>query len=178
MTFQGGNQSTLVEPLCFERTFIRTRGTLPNLPGRMSHLHCALSFPLTEDCPVVALGSAQPQAAWSVHLAITLCAIVFLMVMGSLRFGIASAADATGRAVESKTSASDIITMGDTHRIYDDCSLGHESAECSPCSSCSADLPSTTRQGSAGTIIVRAPTLQSHHDGVVPSGILRPPRLS
>ena len=126
----------------------------------------------------MALGSAQLQAAWSVHLAITLCAIALLAVLGTLSFDIASATDTTGHAVESKVTGSDLVTVGSNRHSDDDCGHDHESAECSPCSSCSAGLPSTTGPDPDVTIIVRAPVLQSHYDEVVPGGIRRPPRLS
>lgn len=126
----------------------------------------------------MALGSAQLQAGRSIHWAIALCAIVLPMVLGIFASGMASATDAANHAVESTVMGSDLVTVGDNRHNDDDCGHGHDSTECSPCSSCSAGLPSTTRPSPDVMIVLRVPVFRSHYDDVVPGGIRRPPRLS
>jgi len=126
----------------------------------------------------VALGSTQPQAARSNYLAIILCAILLPIALGTFGFGMASATDSARHTVESKVTGSEFVTVGDTRHSDDDCGHDHESAECSPCSSCSAGLPSITGPTSDVTIVLTASALKSHYDGVVQEGIRRPPRPS
>jgi len=126
----------------------------------------------------VALVSAQLQADRSIHLAIALCAIVLPVVLGILSFATTPATDAAGRSIESMVIGSHLVTVGDSRHSDDDCGHDHESAECSPCSSCSAGLPSMTGPTPVVMIISRVLILDSHYDDVVPEGIRRPPRHS
>lgn len=126
----------------------------------------------------MALGSTHPQAAWPMRLAITLFAIVLAAAPDTLGVGVASATDAAASAVESKAVGSHLVTVEDTRHSHHDCGYDHESAECSPCSSCSAGLPSTTGPSPDVMIVLRAPVLKLLYDDVVPGGIRRPPRPS
>lgn len=122
--------------------------------------------------------SAQAQADRSINGVTAVCALVLPVVLGIFSLDAASATDATGGAVGSTMMESDLVTVEDSQQSHDDCGHDHESPECSPCSSCSAGLPSTTGPSHDFMIVLRAPVFRPHYDDVVPDGIRRPPRLS
>jgi hypothetical protein len=126
----------------------------------------------------VAFGGPQSESARSIYPAVVLCAIVLAVVLGSLGFGTTSTTDAARHAFESTVMGSDLVTVGDSRHSDDDCGHDHKSAECSPCSSCSAGLTSITGPTPDVMIVLRASALESHYDDVVPEGIRRPPRPS
>lgn len=126
----------------------------------------------------MAFGSAQLQADRSINWATALCAFVLPVVLAIFSLDAASATDATGRTVGSTMMESDLVTSEDSRHSHDDCGHGHESPECSPCSSCSAGMPSATGPTPDVMIVLRASALKAHFDDVVPEGIRRPPRPS
>jgi hypothetical protein len=130
-----------------------------------------------EDSHIVVLGSAHIQADRSIRLASVLFAIVLPMVLSMVSFAAASATDAGGRAVEPMVVDRDLATLGVSQHDDDDCGHDHESAECSPCSSCSTVLPS--RMGPPPNVMttIRVSVLKSHYNDVVPESIHRPPRF-
>ena len=126
----------------------------------------------------MAFGSAQLQADRSINWATALCAFGLLVVLGIFSLDTASGTDAAGRAVGSTMMESDLVTVEDSRHNHDHCGHDHESPECSPCSSCSAGLPSITGPTPEVMIVLRASAFNSHYDDVVPEGIRRPPRPS
>jgi hypothetical protein len=108
-----------------------------------------------------------------------LWAALLLAVLGDLGFGMVPATTGTGHGIEATlTMASDLVEVGSTGLRDIDCGRDHESAECTPCPSCSSALPSTAAGNLQATLLVRTPLLQFHNDDVVQRGIRRPPRLS
>jgi hypothetical protein len=127
----------------------------------------------------VAIGSAQSLIAGANRLAIALCASVLLAVLASLGIGSVSATGGGERNIQAEvTMGSDLVTVGHTLHASLSCGHDHKSADCSPCPTCSGALPFTVGGDSNVRTLVRAPLLQSHYDGVVPTGIRRPPRHS
>ena len=127
----------------------------------------------------MAPGSPQSQATRPNHLVIALGTAVLLAVLANLGFGMASATGGTGRDIEAAvTMGSGLVTAGETRHSDRGCRHDQESAECSPCPSCSGALPSRSGGDSNVIAIVLAPVRQTHHDDVVPKGIRRPPKLS
>lgn len=122
------------------------------------------------------LGSAHIQADRSIRLASVLFAIVLSMVLSMVSFAAASATDAGGRAVEPTVMDRDLVTLGANQHDDDNCGHDHESAECSPCSSCSTALPSTMGPPPNVITTLGVSVLKSHYDDVVPEGIRRPPK--
>ena len=126
----------------------------------------------------MAFGSTQLQVDRSINWATTLCAFVLPVILGIFSLDTASATDAAGRAVGSTMMKGDLVTVENSRHSHDDCGHDHESPECSPCSSCSAGLPSITGLTPDVMIVLRASAFKSHYDDVVPEGIRRPPRPS
>lgn len=123
------------------------------------------------------IGGAGALAIRPKFTALALCAAAILVALAMAGFGTTSVTLDTQSTVGTVESTGS-IHVDDTRHTLDDCGHDHESAECSPCPSCSAVALTAAESGPDINMAARVPSLQSHYDDVVPTGIRRPPRLS
>ena len=111
------------------------------------------------------------------RLTIALLAVVILVALGHLASASVSAMDTLGHRIDSgMVKIGDFASTESTRHADDHCDHEHESAECSPCPTCSGGLPPTPIEDSSIVASVRLLAVPSHYDDVVPNGIRRPPR--